>query len=186
VRPFDSVWRRARTWNVTSEESTATHPADRHVPAGGDHLVRAIDVDASPETVYRWLCQIRVAPYSYDLVDNLGRRSPRRLTPGADDLELGQRFQIGPLVEFAPGRLIAFRTTGTARRLFGDVAMSYEVVPGVDTRSRIVACVALGPLGRHGPGPWAAFLAAGDLVMIRKQLRTLRDLAERDDRSTRR
>lgn len=175
--------RAVRAWNVTDDEVRAEHPADRHVTSGGDHLVRAIDVDAAPQTVYRWLCQIRVAPYSYDLIDNLGRRSPRTLTPGADDLVLGQRFQIGPLVEFDPGRLIVFVADGRARQVFGEVAMSYEVVPGLRARSRILACVALGPRRRTGLGIDGTLLAGGDLVMIRKQLMTLRDLAEGADRS---
>ena len=171
-----SAYDRVRYWNVTPDERRGPHPADAHVPPGGEHLVRAIDVDADPAVVYRWLCQLSVAPYSYDLVDNLGRRSPRTLTPGADDLVLGQRFQLGPLVELEPGRLIAFAAGRRAARVFGPLVMSYEVVPGITTRSRILLCIALGP-ARGGRRLWHAFLAVGDLVMARRQLLNLRDLA---------
>ncbi len=175
-------WDGVRFWHVTAAERTATHPADRHVPPGGDHVVRAVDVEADPALVWRWVCQLQLAPYSYDLVDNLGRRSPRTLTPGAEHLEVGQRFLVGPLVELEEGRSVTAATTGLAARAFGPVALSYQVVPGVDARARILACLATGPARGRVDRAWQHLLAAGDLVMMRRQLRTLRDLAQRDDR----
>jgi hypothetical protein len=165
-------------WNVTTAERAGTHPADRHVAAGGRHLLRAVDVDAEPGTVYRWLCQIAVAPYSYDLIDNLGRRSPATLTPGAEDVTVGQRFQIGPVVEVEPGRQITVATAGRAARLFGDVAITWEVVPGIAARSRILGCVAIGPPRNAVDRAWQALLALGDLVMMRRQLLNLKARAE--------
>ena len=173
-----AVWDRVQYWNATPAERGGVHPADRHVPTGGLHLVRALDVDADPDVVYRWLCQIAVAPYSYDLIDNLGRRSPRTLTPGAEDVRVGQRFQIGPVVEVEPGRQITVATSGLGARVFGRIAITWSVVPGVDARSRILACVAVGPVRGPGARVWQAFLGAGDLVMMRRQLLNLRDLAE--------
>ena len=121
---------RIQYWHVTEQERAADHPADAQRP-GGTHLVRAMDVDADPAIVFRWLCQVTVAPYSFDLVDNRGRRSPSTLTPGAEDLRLGQKFGIGPIVDFETGRHITAVTAGAAWRMFGDLAMSYQVVPGV-------------------------------------------------------
>ena len=63
----------ADAWNATEAERAelATDvPCDRLVP-GGRRLVRAVDVDAPAPLVFRWLCQLRVAPYSYDTLDNL-------------------------------------------------------------------------------------------------------------------
>lgn len=172
-------------WNVTEAELAAPHPASAHVPPGGRRFLRAVDVDADPATVFRWLCQLKVAPYSYDLVDNLGRRSPRTLTPGADDLAIGQKFLIGPLVDFERDHHLVFVASPAGERVFGPVAMSYEVVPGLAARSRLVAEVAVGPPRGRARGPtraadrlWQSFLGAGDLVMLRRQLLTLKALAE--------
>lgn len=170
-----------RYWNVTAEEEITNHPADALQAASGTHLVRAIDVDADPETVYRWLCQITVAPYSYDLVDNLGRRSPATLTPGAENLRLGQRFGIGPIVDFEPGRHITAVSAGLAARVSNGVVMSYQVVPGLRARSRILVCFAL-PRPRGLDRLWHAVLGAGDLVMVHHQLHRLKRYAEATDR----
>ncbi len=83
----------AVVWGATPDEAARPYPADDLVPAGL-RLTRAIGVRAPAATTWRWLCQIAVAPYSYDLVDNLGRRSPQQLTPGADRLELGQTMAV--------------------------------------------------------------------------------------------
>jgi hypothetical protein len=136
-------------------------------------------VRASAPAVFRWLCQLRAAPYSYDWIDNLGRKSPRTLTPGLDQLAVGQRaMSIFELVAFEAGRHVTFRTRRFAARLFPAVAITYLLVPVTPTETRLLAKLALevrpGRVGRI-----ALFLIGwGDLVMMRKQLLTLRDLAE--------
>src|SRR5262245_59148462 len=78
-------------WGTTLEERTMPFPCDQSLQVYDDVLHRGIDVLASPGVLFRWLCQLRVAPYSYDWLDNWGRQSPRALTPGAEQLALGQR-----------------------------------------------------------------------------------------------
>ena len=93
-------------WGATAEEAARPYPADTLLDGPVLLATRAVGVDAPTSTVYRWLCQVAVAPYSYDWLDNLGRRSPRQLTPGADDLHVGKammvfvrdRFRARPLV----------------------------------------------------------------------------------------
>jgi hypothetical protein len=169
-------------WGSTADERAASFPCDELID--GDHrvLYRAIDVAAPAAVVFRWLCQLRLAPYSYDLIDNLGRRSPRSLTPGLDQLEVGQRaMKIFRVAGFEHGRSITFRSESA---MFGHVVVSYVVVPVTSAHSRLVAKIAF----KAPPGPygWLArkVLPAGDLVMMRKQLRTLQSLAERDARMT--
>jgi hypothetical protein len=79
-------------WGSTADERAASYPCEEFVPDAELAVYRAIDIAAPVPVVFRWLCQFRVAPCSYDLLDNLGRRSPRELTPGADERETGQRI----------------------------------------------------------------------------------------------
>jgi hypothetical protein len=123
--------------------------------------------------VFRWLCQLKLAPYSYDLLDNLGRRSPRELVEGCERLEIGQRFMfLFSLSSFARDRHITLR----GRRL----AVTYAVLPQ-GPHTRLLARVLFAPPGPPLAGSLAShLLALGDLVMMRKQLLTLKELAERE------
>ena len=139
-------------------------------------LFRAVTIDAPAPVVYRWLCQLKVAPYSYDLLDNRGRRSPQHLVPGVDQLEVGERVLIFELASFAVDEHLTLRLRG--HRVFGDVGMSYMVVPDGPDRSRLVVKVVTMP-ARGLPGALVrGLLPAGDLVMMRRQLLNLKALAE--------
>ena len=115
------------SWGETDAERAASYPCDALLPDPHQTVHRAIDVDAPAALVWRWLCQLRVAPYSYDLVDNWGRRSPRELTPGLDDLEVGQRaMAIFEIAGFERDRSI---TLHAEKSVFGHLAVSYCVAP---------------------------------------------------------
>jgi hypothetical protein len=113
--------------------------------------------------------------------NNLGRRSPRELTPGADGLKVGDEFMICTVRDLEPGRVISGVTTPKMEKVFGPVALTYAVLQQPDGNSRIVVKMWLAAKGRLG-GLKRAALVFGDAVMMRKQLTTLRDLAERDQR----
>ncbi len=167
----------ARSWHATPAERAADYPAHRYATAPYRSLLRAVDIAAPPAVVYRWLCQLKVAPYSYDWIDNPGRRSPRTLTPGVDRLAVGERVMtIFRLVEFVPDRQLTVVARSRARAVFGPLAITYQVSPTA-TGSRLVCCV--DHTSRSWPGRRRAdLLAVGDLVMMRRQLLNLRALAE--------
>jgi hypothetical protein len=167
------------TWGSTPGERAMTFPCDARCAADGESLHRAVTVRARPATVFRWLCQLRVAPYSYDWIDNRGRASPRELTPGVERLERGQRvMRIFELVDFErDSHLTLVLRHGGA--LFGRLAVTYLVLPLEGGGSRLVVKLrevvrARGLLAR---ARWR-LLALGDLLMMRKQLLTLKALAE--------
>jgi len=170
----------ARTWGSTAQERALEFACDRFVADPNDALYRALTVNAPPALLFRWLCQLRVAPYSYDWLDNLGRQSPRRLTPGLDRLQVGQRIMtIFQLAAFEPDRHITAVLDRLTFRL-GELAVTYLIVPEAEERCRLVVKLAVAyprtPIGATMRG----LLPAGDLVMMRKQLLTLRKLTERD------
>jgi hypothetical protein len=160
-------------WGASADEVARSYPSDELLP-DGVAATRAIGVAAPAELTWRWLCQIAVAPYSYDWIDNLGRRSPQTLTPGADQLELGQRMAVVfELVSFDAPHQWTGLTTPRGRRMFGPVAMTFAA--GSRIVGRLVAGTR-GPLSRVR----AHALAWGDLVMMRRQFLNLKALAERD------
>ena len=155
------------TWGVRPSERTASLPCDRLCPPRGVQADRAISIAAPPAVVFSWLCQLRVAPYSYDILDNFGRRSPRLRDPELLHLEVGQRFMtIFTLRSFVGGEQITLRSNG--------VAVTYAV-RAEEEGSRLHVRVLFG-----APRVFARVLALGDLVMMRKQLLTLKSLAEKD------
>ena len=168
-------------WGSTPAERAETFPCDGLLEEPDHILFRAVDVDAPAAVVFRWLCQLRVAPYSYDLIDNFGRRSPRQLIPGLEQLEVGQTVAtIFELAAFEPGTSLTLRSD---TRRFGRIAVTYRVRPTGPGSSRLVVKLVVA----RRPGLLGVFmrrvLPAGDLVMMRKQLLNLKHLAEREARA---
>jgi hypothetical protein len=147
-----------RQWGSTAAERELPLPCDDALPDARQVLHRAVDVHAPPAVVFRWLCQLKVAPYSYDLIDNFGRRSPRELTPGAERLERGQRVMtIFRLAGHEPDRSITVVRPGLAVTY---VALDGRLLMRIRSRNR---------------RRWLPYL---DLVMARRQLLTLKRLSE--------
>lgn len=147
----------------------------------GRRAVRAVPVAAPPEIVFRWLTQMAVAPYSYDLVDNRGRRSPRRLLDGCEP-EVGRvMMEIFTLTAVEPDRLLELQMSAPgALRVFGRIAVVYRTLPE-HGGTRLRCDVFLPP--ESGVGTLRNHLLAwGDLVMMRKQLLTFKALSERTAR----
>jgi hypothetical protein len=171
----------AAVWGATAAECADSYPCDGLGFAHDDIFFRAIDVAAPPALTFRWLCQLRAAPYSYDWLDNFGRRSPPRLIPGLEQLAVGQRIMIVfRLIGFSSGTSLTVRSQSRiGDALMGSVAGSY-VVRAVPEGSRLIAKV----LVKYPHGPYGRALRTtmphADLFMFRKQLLTLRRYAERD------
>ena len=154
-------------WGATADERAAPLACDTLTPNAAISADRAITIDAPPATVFGWLCQLRIAPYSYDLLDNFGRRSPRTRDPELTQLHTGQRFmQIFTLHSFARDEHITLQS--------GKVAVTYAVRDHA-RGSRLHVRVRFG-----GARIIGCALALGDVVMMRKQLLTLRELAEQE------
>jgi len=121
--------------------------------------------------VWPWLTQVRVAPYSYDWIDNRGRRSPRRLL-GLSEPRVGDAFTTAGRREL--GRIVSVdrerQLTGTILGAF----MSYLLVPRGPETTRLLLKVVMATNRLIAPA-----LSVGDLIMARRQLLNLTELAER-------
>jgi hypothetical protein len=158
-------------WGVTPAEVARRYPCDDVVPDPVFQVWRGVTARAAPEAVWPWVTQIRLAPYSYDWLDNLGRRSPQRLRDLPEPVA-GEYFTtafagrpVGRIVTVAPGQQLTGRIMGAI--------MSYVLVPdGAATRLLLKIVMAR-------PPALAPLLSLGDLVMARRQLLNLARLAER-------
>jgi hypothetical protein len=160
-------------WGATAAERALPLPCDELLPGARTRCHRAVSVDAPAAVLFRRLCQLRIAPYSYDALDNFGRRSPRELTAGLEQLAAGQRFmRVFTLASFAPDDHLTLRS----RR----VAVTYAVRPDAGSSRLLARVLFRAPGGRFGDPLLGRPLALGDLVMMRKQLLTLKALAEQD------
>jgi hypothetical protein len=160
-------------WGVTEAEVRRRYPCDAFVPVPTLQAWRGVTVTVPPDRLWPWITQIRLAPYSYDWIDNLGRQSPRerRSLPApavGDHFTTAAGRPLGRILSVTPDEQLTGR--------IADVVMSYVLV---SQQSRTRLLLKLTTSGWR----WAApLLSVGDLVMARRQLLTFKRLAERDGR----
>jgi hypothetical protein len=160
-------------WGVTDAEIARAYPCDELVVSPALQAWRGVRVEAPAAAVWPWVAQVRLGPYSYDWIDNLGRRSPRQLVD-LPEPRVGEAFttaggrRFGRIVSVDPGKQL----TGTIMGAF----MSYVLVPQEHNATRLLLKVVMQTTR------WAALgLSVGDLVMARRQLLNLKQLAERHE-----
>jgi hypothetical protein len=171
----------SENWGTNAAERRLSFPCDRSLAHIDAQLFRGITVNTMPEVVFRWLCQLRVAPYSYDWIDNGGRRSPQQLIPGLDQLEIGQDVMtIFTLESFVPNEHLTIRlkSSGSARSIFGNIAVSYLIVPQATAVCRLLVKLVIEYPRTFRGRLLQSLLPWGDLVMMRRQLLNLKRLAE--------
>jgi len=158
-------------WGVSDSETVRSYPCDDFVTSPTLQAWRGVHVEAPAEVVWPWVAQVRLAPYSYDWIDNLGRRSPRELA-GLPEPQAGDRFttaggrELGRIVSVDPGKQL----TGTIMGAF----MSYVLVPQEHDTTRLLLKIVMRTTRWAAPG-----VSVGDLIMARRQLLNLKQLAER-------
>ncbi|MGI3786520.1 MAG: hypothetical protein ACRYG2_37730 [Janthinobacterium lividum] len=143
------------------------------VPAPVLQAWRGVTVHTRPSDVWRWICQLRCAPYSYDWIDNRGRRSPQQLqdlaepVPGEPFTAVGGR-PVGRILSVERGVQLTGQIMGAA--------MSYVLVPAGSPSERTTRLLlkVVSDHDRH----IAPLICAGDLVMARRQLLNIKRLAE--------
>jgi hypothetical protein len=164
-------------WGVSHGETLLSYPCDEFIASPTMQAWRGVRVEAPAQAVWPWVAQVRLAPYSYDWIDNRGRRSPRDLA-GLPEPRVGDRFttaggrELGRIVSVDPGKQL----TGTVMGAF----MSYVLVPQKRDVTRLLLKVVMRTTR------WAALgLSVGDLIMARRQLLNFKQLAERHQHQVR-
>lgn len=157
-------------WGVRADEIERPLACDAYVAHPSLTAWRGVTVAAPALHVWAWIGQIRVAPYSYDWLDNGGRRSPRHLL-GLPEPIVGEAFSA--TAGRPRGRILNVegRTSLTGTIMGG--YLTYAVWPDTPDVTRLVLKVVA-----SAPRPLADALCLGDLVMARRQLLNLKRLAE--------
>jgi len=168
-------------WGATPDEIAGPVVGDDLCPDARVIATRCITLAAPPAEVFPWLRQMgfgRAGWYSYDWLDNLGRRSATSINPDWQDVEKGSRVPAGPMSFDAaivePPRALVLRVgTGDTTKRRVQFTLAYELRP-VPDGTRLVTRVRI-RLNVPGGRLFERFvLGPGDGLMVRKQLLNLR------------
>lgn len=176
----------SEAWGTAPDERALLFPCDHFMPQRDAEFFRGVTIEAEPEVIFSWLCQMRIAPYSYDLIDNGGRRSPPRLIAGLENLELHQTvMQIFDLIAFVRNRHLTIRMKphSTGYKIFGDIVVSYLIVRKSPANCRLLVKLIVRYRKGFGASVMRGLLPWADLIMMRRQLLNFKTLAEKAQRT---
>ncbi len=174
-----------RNWGATPSEIDGAVVGDDVCVDAQVAATRCITIPAPPADVFPWIRQMgfgRAGWYSYDWIDNLGRKSATAVNPDWQDVHSGSAVPGGPIdfvaviVEEPRAFLLGFTPRGRLENRFC-FSLAYELRDDpVGTRlvTRMRART-------RCPGGFLVdrfLLAPGDGVMVRKQLLNLRNRFE--------
>lgn len=88
------------------------YPIEEHLSKTTSVQDHWIEIDAPAESIWPWLAQMgngRAGWYSYDWLDNLGRKSLEVIDPKLIDIKKGQKIPMATISDFVKNEFITFR-----------------------------------------------------------------------------
>ena len=145
-------------------------------------LIRHIEIHSGASDIFVWLKQLRIAPYSYDLLDNRGRKSPEYLIENLPPLKCGSHFLLAfHIYGFEENKYIAGRfcipVNPPVNRYIREMLIEYRIQEsGVNA---LLWCKIKGWYN-HGIASegFFRFFSVVNLIMTNRQLRKIRKLSE--------
>ncbi len=168
-----------RHWGATHDETQSAVVGDTLCPTSAISATRCITLSAPPDAVFPWIRQMgfkRAGWYSYDCIDNLGKKSATRIHPEWQDIHSGSKVPGGPIdftaaiVEAPHSYVLLIQPAGKLGQRFC-FTLAYELrehPEGTRLVTRMRASIKV-----PGGGIAERLLAFGDGIMVRKQLTTL-------------
>lgn len=150
---------------------------------GMRELLRYIDIRAGASDIFRWLKQLRIAPYSYDFIDNRFIKSPDFIIENLPPLKINSHFLLAfHIIEFEEDSFIACRfcepINPPVDLYMGELCFEYRITAqgtGVRLWCKIKGCF---NTNLSSKGFYAIFSAVNRIMMAR-QLKNIRKLSER-------
>jgi hypothetical protein len=157
-------------------------PGDDIVEKPSFHATRAVTVNAPAEAIYPWIVQMgvnRAGWYSYDLLDNLGRRSAESILPEHQTIHSGDLIPMSPdgkaglwVKEYRDNDWILWWDK------VGDTSWAWGIYPAGEGRSRLVTRVRVKYRWLSPAIFFNLIIEFFDIVMMRKCMLGIRGRAE--------
>jgi hypothetical protein len=171
-------------WGATPEDLARIMSGDEIVQRPTFNATRVVTINARPEDIWPWIVQIgfgRAGWYSYDLFDNLGRRSAEHIVAELQHIEIGDLIPLGPgegsgmfVKEFVLNRSILWWTGKD-----GQTTWAWGLYPTSGGATRLVTRVRA-PFSWRKPlsAVWIVLDEVADFPMMRKCLLGIKRRAE--------
>jgi hypothetical protein len=166
-----------QNWGATDEEISSPVVGDELCPDARLVATRAITIVAPPENVFPWIRQMgfkRAGWYSYDLIDNLGRKSTSTIHDEWQDVVAGSLIPAGLMAFVAaivdpPRSFVLQVDSGKRATQRIGFTLAYELRDH-PTGTRLVTRMRSRVRAPGGAVIEQLLLGPGDGIMLRKQL----------------
>jgi hypothetical protein len=169
-------------WGATDDEVKRSMPGDEVVSTPSFNATRAVTIHAPAENIYPWIVQMgvtRAGWYSYDLLDNLGKRSAENI------LAEHQNLRVGDVIPMSPDGKQGMIVKGFSENNWmlwwdnkGDSTWVWGIFPDGETSFRLVTRVRMKYRWTLLAVPFNMLVEFFDIVMMRKCMLGIKRRAE--------